>query len=1303
MKLKRILVGLSSLAVVCGFVGLTNSNASYDSMLLGKKTSYIVELKDGENITTYAFKQHLNDTLGYGNYSITDTFKGSLLNGFEVVFNSNYYEKIESFDEVENVYLCNTYAMPEAYATSSSGSEGDSSDAQPKDTTKSTTSYSRATMRIQDEGIDAPAKQGEGITIGIIDTGLFFTQVAETASDPYEEKAFRPLDSSVQVKYTKEDIEKLKSDNASTTLKNGKYVNNKIIWEYDYADEDDNVSPSYGSEHGTHVASLATANGLTYEGAAPNAQLAVFKVFSSSSSGATDAAILHALQDCDTLGIDVINLSLGTALIQNSTSTTDDLVYAIVDKLEAKGAQVNFAAGNDSRSSYNKSTLFFADTQNLDTVESSVLGGYSLLSSPNHIASSYLDKSYHKKLVVGNQSTSFTDQNTDYPISSLFETGTTSYQYVFIDNTGAESDYENIGGLVELNDQGNFLNPTIAVVNRGDITFVEKATAAQKHGAKALIIVNNQAEDGGRFDISTGATDPIVIPVVSVPKEDGAKVFGAAGTTGYMSYDDTGVLEDNDNAKHASYFTSEGPTTLLGFNPDIAAPGTDILGAVNGEYESMSGTSMASPNFTGALATILSNHLGDSEYNEHVMARIQSTATPLHDDSLLQISEDHIENGAWAAATSASETNIIGAEDYDANSQEYNYASPRRIGAGMINVEGALNNKVWLETPTANATSSNLEGTGSAKIELGYNGDITEGKINFSFIAHNETGKDQTYEMKLYVAVPEARYGILGSDIESSSISTDMLAKGLSTTYMQSTDDHMIAFDTLKTVTVPANGGIIEVSKDYSNDARLTDYVNRYYETCGTYLEGYVVLVPTGETAQSEDTDTNLRIPYIGFYGDYGNADAVEKFDFERTDNSTLNSDVVASIAHNISGGSENADFGSQIYATDREEYTSLDAQAALIEIASGTATVEDKDFAKLGTDTKGNRFDTTSTSGVVAGIEGKSDLLVIKQFVNRSLYNAKVSLKDADGNTLHSSWMMDYYYSKDDDDSTGTNTTNMKNEGDNGYQLIKSFVTESFISARIYSMPATATIPLTDSSDKLLPAGTYTLQFDYTLLATKDGTANGEKYTQTKTVTVTIPEKASTPGITSYGRVGNSFVIFVNDETKYVRFAATDTEKSVVNSVTEYMGQRYVIVPSSASENGYTRGTLVGQDGNNTDFIIDEKGDGNFAIIGSRLSNISLFMYKTTVVAANNEVVYTPYAYDSTGKAYSNFTRYEHGALVNVQAGLSIKEVRIYSGVYGNSKVTYETIDTYSYDEETGQLFVSGIPGGYISISIVY
>lgn len=67
-------------------------------------------------------------------------------------------------------------------------------------------------MRLQDTDIKAPKKQGDGMTIGIMDTGLYANQVAVTADDKYDEKAFRPItgEAANNVSRTKADMDEVK-------------------------------------------------------------------------------------------------------------------------------------------------------------------------------------------------------------------------------------------------------------------------------------------------------------------------------------------------------------------------------------------------------------------------------------------------------------------------------------------------------------------------------------------------------------------------------------------------------------------------------------------------------------------------------------------------------------------------------------------------------------------------------------------------------------------------------------------------------------------------------------------------------------------------------------------------------------------------------------------------------------------------------------------------------------------------------------------------------------------------------------
>ena len=85
-------------------------------------------------------------------------------------------------------------------------------------------------------------------------------------------------------------------------------------------------------------------------GIAPDAQIIVAKVASSTSGGIPDSALLAALDDMVVLRPDVVNLSLGqTGGMDNEA----DSMYATVFKsLQDAGVTVNAAAGNEYTAGY---------------------------------------------------------------------------------------------------------------------------------------------------------------------------------------------------------------------------------------------------------------------------------------------------------------------------------------------------------------------------------------------------------------------------------------------------------------------------------------------------------------------------------------------------------------------------------------------------------------------------------------------------------------------------------------------------------------------------------------------------------------------------------------------------------------------------------------------------------------------------------------------------------------------------------------------------------------------------------------
>ena len=90
------------------------------------------------------------------------------------------------------------------------------------------------------------------------------------------------------------------------------YINEKVPFGYDYADNDPDVYSTHNN-HGTHVSGVIVGKDDTITGVAPNAQLVSMKIFSDVYDSAISSWILSALEDCVVLGVDVVNMSLGTA------------------------------------------------------------------------------------------------------------------------------------------------------------------------------------------------------------------------------------------------------------------------------------------------------------------------------------------------------------------------------------------------------------------------------------------------------------------------------------------------------------------------------------------------------------------------------------------------------------------------------------------------------------------------------------------------------------------------------------------------------------------------------------------------------------------------------------------------------------------------------------------------------------------------------------------------------------------------------------------------------------------------------
>jgi len=130
---------------------------------------------------------------------------------------------------------------------------------------------------------------------------------------------------------------------------NGDGVSDRIVYQYDFADRDDNAGDGSSSSHGSHVAGILGGSDATNYGVAPGVNLIILKVFKDAGGGAEMADIEAALQWVEqnvvTYNIVAVNLSLGVgnyAAQETGFQISDEFA-----RLDGQGVIVVAAAGND--------------------------------------------------------------------------------------------------------------------------------------------------------------------------------------------------------------------------------------------------------------------------------------------------------------------------------------------------------------------------------------------------------------------------------------------------------------------------------------------------------------------------------------------------------------------------------------------------------------------------------------------------------------------------------------------------------------------------------------------------------------------------------------------------------------------------------------------------------------------------------------------------------------------------------------------------------------------------------------------
>lgn len=621
------------------------------------------------------------------------------------------------------------------------------------------------------------------------------------------------------------------------------YVSAKIPFAYDYGDLDADVSHKTLGVSGTNLLSIAAGGSTVSEegrknalGIAPEAQVLAMKIHSDTVGNVTAKAMEAAINDAVLLGADVILIGV-TSMAGFDTADGTEAVNRAIENAEKHGVIVACAAG--SVMPYGSGSIWEKEYEmNLIDTETPDVGA---IAWPGYLKTTLAVTGADSNTITADCFT-LTD-GTVIPYSDSnqrFSTVTNGLtfnkffdgkmlEYVVINGLGYPEDFAASGDLTG----------KLALVERGEIAFTEKAKNAAAVGAIGLIIYDNQANTNDTLSMLMDLKDS-PIPAVIISSRDGSilkeeadkRITVLAGQTHTVTVRKTPTISEN---------MPFGSTPELYLKPDIAAIGSNVeCATVENGYTLINSPRAAAAKVAGMCAVI--------------KARLKEEIPDIMATELMKLTRAVLVNSANQLM-------------YPTGS----LYSPRIQGGGEANLEAAL------------GASLVLTSDGSHKIELG---ELNSPVLTLRVTAHNLSDEPKTCTLDAIVgsdSYDKMSFEELGTESENGAPLYEKLG------YAKDAVKYFTEkFTQFKNTRISLADGLYQLNsaaEDYepykftlaphSRDTfNITVYLDEAtYETYkevfknGFFTEGYVRLSTEDETA---------AIPYLGFVGDYSAAPYAE-------------------------------------------------------------------------------------------------------------------------------------------------------------------------------------------------------------------------------------------------------------------------------------------------------------------------------------------------------------------------------------------------------------------------------------------